>query len=331
MSSTRPAIVGPSRRRSLRPARCVLAAALAGLGFGVAGGAEALDWSKSKPVEVMLFYPGQGSWEWVMTAKDHGGATKFREGKNCKSCHEGEQTDMGRLIVGGEKLEPKPIKGKPGAVKMQVSTAHDGQRLYLRLQWRAAAPSGVRMNPDYAARVAVMITDGQVKEAARAGCWASCHDDASGMASAAPGTKIGKYLGNSRSRLGRSGGGENFKPAAAIAQLLAKGAFVEYWQAKLNPGRPAQAVSGWILDRRHQHPKPAITANATFQGGLWTVELSRPLKATGAGQKDLLPGTTYAVGFALHDDYSDHRYHHVSFEQTLILDQGAADFVVKRN
>lgn len=331
MMPTVSAIVGPSRHRSLRPARSVLAAALAVFGFAVAGGAEAIDWSKTKPAEVALFHPGQGSWEWVMTAKDHSGAPKFREGKNCKSCHEGEQAEIGQLIISGKKLEPKPIKGRSGASKMQVSTAHDGERLYLRLHWRAAAPSGTKINPDYAARVAVMIADGQVKEAGRAGCWSGCHDDAIGMASAAPGEKIGKYLGSSRSKLSRSGGGENFKPAAEIAQLLAKGAFIEYWQAQLNPGRPAQAVSGWILDHRHKHPKPAITAKATFQGGLWTVELSRPLKAAGAGQKDLLPGITYAVAFALHDDYSDRRYHHVSFEQTLVLDQGKADFVVKRN
>jgi hypothetical protein len=29
--------------------------------------------------------------------------------------------------------------------------------------------------------------------------------------------------------------------------------------------------------------------------------------------------------FAVHDDYANHRFHHVSFETTLVLDQGRAN------
>ena len=59
----------------------------------------AVDWSKAKEKEVVLFYPGQASWEWVMTQADHSGATKFRGGKNCRGCHDGEQADIGAAIA----------------------------------------------------------------------------------------------------------------------------------------------------------------------------------------------------------------------------------------
>lgn len=307
------------------------AGALAAL-IGLLGGAhaQAVDWSGIEPLKVEVFYPGQASWEWALTEKDHSGAPKFREGKDCRSCHDGEQKDIGQRIVSGEKLEPKPIAGKPGSTTIEVRTAHDGERLYFQLRWKPAPASGNKPDPETAARVTVMIGDGGVKEATRAGCWATCHDDAVGMASAPVDAKITKYVGVSRVKLARSGGGENYKPAAELDKLVQQGAFLEYWQAKLNPGQPAKAVSGYILDRRHEHEPAASSASANLDDGWWTVELSRALKAAGPTQKALAPGKTYTVGFALHDDYTDHRYHYVSFERTLVLDSGTADFVAKK-
>jgi hypothetical protein len=303
--------------------------ALAGMLLLGATNAAAVDWSSVEAREVVLFAPGQGSWEWALTEKDHSGAPKFREGKNCRSCHDGEQHDIGKRIASGEKLEPAPVAGKPGSTTLQVRTAHDGTRLYVQLSWKAAPPSGG--TGDVPARVTVMLADSAaVKEAGRAGCWASCHDDAVGMASAPQGSKITKYLGSSRVKLARTGGGENFKPDDALAQLLQQGLFLEYWQARLDPAKPAVPVSGWILDRRHEHEPPASAAEATFANGTWTVVLSRALAPTGTNQVALAPGRTYALGFAVHDDYAEHRHHHVSFEYTLALDGGSADFVAKK-
>lgn len=303
------------------------------LAIGVTAGlcsatAAAVDWSGVAAREVPLFYPGQASWEWALTEADHSGAPKFRAGKNCKACHEGEQADIGQRIASGEKLEPTPIAGKPGSSLLHVRSAHDAERLYIELRWKPAPASGTQQEPEAAAHITVMLDDGSVKEAPRAGCWGTCHDDANGMASAPEGKQLTKYLGASRQKLSRSGGGENFKSAAELEALLQQGVFMEYWQAKLNPGQPAKAVSGYILDRRHKHDPAAIQADASFANGEWTVSLSRPLRASGPGQKDIVPGKTYAVGFALHDDYSDHRYHFVSFEYSLTLDSGSTDFVV---
>jgi cytochrome c-type protein NapC len=309
----------PPRRLWPRALACVLAAALA-------PAAGAVDWSHAKERDVVLFHPGQASWEWVMTQADHSGATKFRGGKNCRGCHDGEQAEMGaEIAAGGHKLETAAT-GRVASTHLFVRTTHDAKRLYVQLRWKAAPPRHKADGED-AARVTLMLDDGGTKESARAGCWASCHDDAIGMPSAPAGSKITKYLGGSRTKLTRQGGGTNLRPAAELSAQLASGAYLEFWQARLNPGKPAVPVHGYILDSRAKQAAPAVEAQAEFANGEWKVTLSRPLAAGGPGQKALVPGKTYAVGFALHDDYAAHRFHQVSMEYTLQLDAGAADFV----
>lgn len=302
----------------------VLAAAI-----GWPATAAAPDWTPVPAREIVLLYPGQASWEWALTERDHSGAPKFREGKNCKGCHEGEQAEIGASIAKGGKLESKPIVGKPGSLTLNVQVARDAERLYFRLRWKSAKANGLKQDPEFAARATVMLGDAQVKEAARAGCWGSCHDDAKGMASAAPDGKISKYLAASRTKLSRQGGDENYKPAADIQALLQQGTFLEFWQARLNPGKPALAASGYILDKRNEHASSSTKAEASYANGEWTVVVSRALKAAGPGQKELSAGKTYAVGFAIHDDFTSHRFHYVSLEQSLVLDSGTADFVPK--
>lgn len=292
--------------------------------------AQAVDWSQVPERELVLFYPGQASWEWALTERDHSGGPKFREGRGCRGCHEGEERDIGAAIVGGGALEPAPIPGKAGSLALRVKTAHDGERLYFRLQWKAGQPLAKKLDPAVASRVTVMLDDGSVREAGRAGCWGSCHDDAMGMASAPAGGRIQKYLGASRVRLTRQGGGENLKPEAELEQLIGQGMFLEYWQAKLNPGQAAQAIGAHILERRSEHPDSPVRADASFADGEWTVLLSRPLKAMARGQKTLEPGKAYMVAFAVHDSHADHRYHYVSLEHSLSIDGGDGDFVAGR-
>lgn len=294
--------------------------------------AQAVDWSGVEGKQITLFYPGQASWEWALTKADHSGAKKFRQGKNCKECHSEEEADIGATIVSGEKLEPDPIKGKRGSINVTVKTAHDGERLYVRLEWPEGKPiDETKMDPDYQVKVTMMFDDGHVKEATRAGCWGTCHDDAVGMASAQSDSEISKYLTKSRTKVGRKGGGENYKSTSELDQLLADGIFMEFWQAKLNKGSEAIAVDGYILDKRHTNQTPLINTKADNQAGTWTVEFSRKLTPGDPLHKDIISGKVYSLGFAIHEAYTEHRYHHISLEHTLTLDQGEADFIaVKR-
>lgn len=294
-----------------------------------AGSALAVDWSSVAGKEVVLFHPGQASWEWVLTQSKHSGAKKFRSGKNCKECHSGEEADMGGLLVTGEKAEPKPIDGKRGSIPVDIKFAHDGERLYVRLAWTAASGgAGDRMDPDYATKVTLILDDGGVKTSARAGCWSACHDDAAGMASDPDdGTPIKKYMSRTRVKNTRTGGGRNLKPQGDIDALRDSGQYLEYWQARLNDGSPANAADGYILAERHENETATATAEAQLVDGKWVVVLSRALQADGPFHKDIVAGKQYAVGFAIHENHTTQRFHNVSFEHSLVLDQGEADFV----
>lgn len=292
--------------------------------------AQAVDWNAVKGVDIKLFAPGQASWEWVLTESDHSASKSVRKGANCKECHDGEEEKIGALMASGKKLEPNPIPGRPGSIKVNVKAAHDKENLYVRLEWQGSQQAGSqKMDPDFQSKVAFMLNDGTVKESRIAGCWATCHDDAVHMASAQQGKKISKYLFSSRTKVTRQGGGENFKPDAEIKALLGKNAFFEIWRAKLNNGQPAVAEDGYILDKRTKNKVPAIKAESQYAGGKWTVVLSRPLKQPGMGHFGFEDGKVYQFGVAVHDNYAEDRYHHVSFGYTLAIGKGKADVVAK--
>lgn len=308
-----------------------LAAAVAlGLFMTAPASAGDIDWDNVEGKEIVLFYPGQGSWEWALTQSDHSGAKKFRQGKNCAECHEGEEADMGNLIVSGKKLEPQPIERKRGFIPVNVKVAHDGENFYMRLEWTEQGMNGFpSMDPDFETKVTVMFDDGTVSEARRAGCWGTCHDDATGMASNA-GPELPKYLSKSRAKNTRQGGGKNYKSDSEIASLEAAGTFLEYWQARLNHDQAPVAVDGHILKSREENKSPAVSVSSHYTHGTWVVVFSRPMTVDGDYRKAIKEGVTYTFGIAIHEAHAAKRFHHVSFENTFVLDSGDADLVAPR-
>jgi len=299
------------------------------LGAFVAHPAAAVDWGSVPGKEVVLFYPGQSSFEWALTESDHSGGPDIREGDSCADCHQGEQAKIGNLIVSGQKLEPNPIQGKRGSIPATVKVAQEGDRLHVRMEWpdSAAPPPPPTMDEEFEVKATFMIDDGTVVSAKRTGCWAACHADMIDMPYDPSGADLTKYIARSRTQVTREGGGESYKPGSELNQMLANGMFLEIWQVRANKSGPASAAHGYILDKRHMSDSPAVNASASFSGGTWAVEMSRPLNVGQPGYKALAPGKTYTVGFAIHDAHADHRFHHVSLEYTLVLGQGSADFV----
>ena len=295
-----------------------------------------VDWAAVKGQEVVLFYPGQSSYEWALTTSAMSGADGYRQrGKNCDICHIGEEEGMGQHLVTGKTrvfktdekpgIEPTPIAGKPGSIPAIVKLARDGDDLVVRVEFQEGSQPDAKQDPAFATKVTVMFNSAKVPEAVRAGCWAACHDDASLMPSAGAAERT-KYLPNTRAKLTRQGGGDTLMPAADLARLKADGYLLEYWQARLNPGQPAQAARGTIFDKREQAAGDVAT-EATYADGKWTVTLSRKLHP-GAGQIDFAPGAPYQVSVAIHAGHTAKRFHYVSFERSLIFGAGKADFVV---
>ncbi len=305
--------------RVLGAAPRLLLAACAPLLLAAPGLARAagIDWSAVPGQQVVLFQPGQSSWEWNLTESDHSGGPKIRKGKRCFACHEGEEAKMGALIASGKKLEPDP-DGRPGSIPIELKAAHDSERMYFRISWPKPA------QPVDKTLVTVMIDDGSVKGTGVAGCWVACHDDARAMASAAPDSKLTKYLASTRTKITRSGGDENYKSADEIAKLRANKEFLELWQAVLESGS-AKPVDEVVLEKRVENESPAVQVTASVEGDQQVVVLSRPL-AGSAAHKAIAPGKTYTIGIALHQG-TEHRFHNVSFERTLVLDSGDADVV----
>lgn len=316
-----------SKLHRISKTNCASLAAVAWLAL-TAMPLKAVDWNRVEGKEIILFYPGQSSWEWALTLSDHSGASRFREGKNCKECHGGEEKSMGELIVSGKKLEPDPIEGLRGWIPVTVKTVHDEERLYVRLEWPGhAQPPGRKLDPNTEAKVTVMLEDGHTVEAPRGGCWGVCHDDMIGMPSAPEGKAITKYLAASRTKITRQGGGENYKSDRELAGLLKKGVFYEYWQVRLNKESQPEAIDGYILEKRHENETPMVNVEAAYRNGKWVALFSRKLKPADPHHKDIVSGKSYFIGFAIHDAYTTHRFHHVSLEHTLVLDRGEADFV----
>ena len=290
-----------------------------------AGAAPGPDWSKVEAKKIMLLYPAQTPWERLMTRERHSGSRRWPN-KTCVACHGNvDEHALGDSLANAEKFkEPTPIMGKPGAVDTMVKMAHDAQNIYVQVAFNPGMQPDAAMDKDFENKLTIMIDDGNVVNANTAGCWVACHMDAESMNMEVVGKT--KYLTET---LVEGGAGKK-KSEADIKQMMTDGKYFEYWQARFNTGGKSVAVDGTILDKRADNKSPAVKVNAARDGaGLWTVTFTR--KLTGVkGYKDIVPGKTYNLGFAIHAGHTAKRFHYVSFERTMVLDDGMADFVVKK-
>ncbi|MGE3475423.1 MAG: ethylbenzene dehydrogenase-related protein [Rhodospirillaceae bacterium] len=286
--------------------------------------AGAVDWAKVPEKNITLFYPAQISWDRLFTPGRHSGQRRWPE-KTCVGCHgDIDEGPLGDSLVDGEKdKEPAPIAGKPPFVKAKVKTAHENDTLFVRIEFDPGKQPNVNMDKDFETKVTMILDDGGVKDSKNAGCWITCHSDVESMRWSVTGTT--KYLTDTR--IPKSGG-DIIKPEEELAKMRAAGYFLEYWQARINPGKPAVAVDGTILEKRSTHETPAVKVSATVTKGVYTVIMSRKLDA-GPGYKKIVPDKKYTVGFAIHAGRASQRFHYVSFERSLMLDgiEGVADLL----
>ncbi|WP_417822220.1 NapC/NirT family cytochrome c [Terasakiella sp.] len=319
---------------------------------GAAGGS--VNWAGIEGLKVPLFYPGQASMEWIFRGKDHGGARAVAKiGDRCSECHGKEQPDMGKKIVGGEKAEPTPIPGKTGSIQAEVKAAHDAQNVYFQVSWKDtgednAAPfvDGGKMDKDNQVKLAMMISP--MKEeffGAQAGCWATCHNDSRYMPDAPEkpegeaasrldvSTGITKYLNETRTEFEYKGRGgkprgawDKLKSQEEIDALLKDGTFLDLMRFK--SGNGGQFENGYVLEQRVMGKGVDVTGQAELKDGVWTVTMQRPLISNEVGDVSFEPGKEYMVGFAIHDDHTNARFHHVSLEYKMQLDSPDAQIKV---
>ena len=176
---------------------------------------QTIDWSKVPPKTLTLFYPGQSTYDWLLSPEHKKGDKQVARGKACVSCHEGDEKDIGDITVKGGGIEPTPIEGKNGSIDLAVQAAHDAENVYFRFQWKTNLNREGRMHDYvrfdgkewkwyghdrnskevrsgeqpalYEDRFSIMLDDGKVPLFAEQGCWATCHNgmrDTGGQATA---------------------------------------------------------------------------------------------------------------------------------------------------
>lgn len=309
-----------------------------------------IDWSKVDARTVTLFYPGQASFEWIQDPRQHGGSRAFlKSGDRCSECHAKEVREMGDKIVNGVKLEPTPIPGKRGSVDVRVQATHDSEKVYFRFEWQNAAHTpapfvdGGRMDPANQVKVAVMVAGQDIARAEQGGCWVTCHHDARSMPDAPkpeafkdfPGASfidlkdgVTKYLAESRTGIeikgtdGKPRGGwDKLKSRDELASAAKSGRAMDLMRSRSGTA----PEHGYVFADRATQGGVPIEAVSTLDGDIWTVILARPLKSDRPGDVTFELGKVYTIGFALHDDYTAARFHHVSLEFRFGLDAADAE------
>ncbi len=344
--ATEPAAATPAAEAAPAEAESDAAAAPA------ATGGSDIDWSGVPAAEITLFYPGEASMEWILKGSDHSGKRSFMKGDRCLECHEDEEVDIGEKIMSGEKLEPDPITGKRGSIAVNIQAAHDSDYLYMRFQWPdaehvpVAFAEGGKMDPENPVKLAVMLAtdDEKVEYADRAGCWQTCHIDASSMPLAPDAGTLGgsplagslnfssgvtKYLTESRTEVeiegkdGKTRGGwDKLKDAGEIQAALDNGQFMDLLRYQSGTGK---SEDGYILAERVMSGGQGVEFSGSLNDGTWTVEMKRKLTSDKPGDISLATDQLYNIGFAIHDDYSNRRYHHVSLGFKLGFDNEDAE------
>lgn len=307
------------------------------------------NWSNVPSRKVPVFYPGQSGLEWILTKKDHSASNQILDKKRaCTKCHDTDAVEIGDKIAAGkpvgnlrQPLDGAVPKGKAGSIPVTVQAAHDGNKIYLRFEWDAPKSGGdKKMDPKNDTKLTVMFDDSKVEYADRGGCWATCHEDMRGMPDANDAAKshvkareLGwgdgatKYIKESRTDLvltgNARGGWDKLKSDAEIEAALKEGKFMDLMQFRSKE----KAADGYVLESRHMDGgKSLIKADGKKSGKHWTVIFERTLAAGGKGDHAIAAGKLYNIGFAIHDDNADGRFHHVSLGYTLGLDNEAADF-----
>lgn len=204
--------------RLMQVAMIALAAGCAGPAW--AADPQSIDWSKLPTKTITLFYPGQSTYDWLVS-DGHPGAKLVEQGQACQTCHEGSEKTRGEKIVKGGAIEPSPIAGKNGSIGVTAQAAHDAEFVYFRFQWKSNMKREGRMHDYvrfdgkewkwyghdrgdkavrsgeqpamYEDRFSIMLDDGKVPRFAQQGCWLTCHDGMRDTRNQAVGEPVKKH------------------------------------------------------------------------------------------------------------------------------------------
>lgn len=265
-----------------------------------------IDWGQVDAKTIKAFYPGVSSWAF-MKGKDHGtGANVVKKmGKSCADCHVGKDGAYDiksdkiisgelKMVASGDALEPEPLTGMPGFKDVSMQAAYDAENIYLRLQWPG---SGTSTSEEDADKVSIQISN-KIKSFKLYGCFVSCHDDQSDMPeNRGEEKKLYGYFAKD-------------KPEK-VDGYLSKGQFMDLWQVYF-VGNEVKAIDEYVLEDRHEDQND-LTVTGSFEGGNYTVIISRKLSTGDAKDIKLQDGKKFSMAISIHDNKNKGRKHYVTF------------------
>jgi len=271
------------------------------------GTVTALDWSKVPTRQIKVFYPGQAGLEWVMNKADHSSAADIVEKKRaCAKCHEGDANEVGTAIVTGKPvgvsktvMEPNPPAGKVGFIPVTFQTTHDDSKIYFRFEWVPPKNGDKKLDPKNEVKLTMMFDGGGTVDGSELnGCWGTCHVDLRTMKDAKDDKKT-KYIAGAD---------------------LASGKFMDLIQFRSGKGQ--SPVDGWVDSERHMEGgKSQLKAEGKKEGNKWVVIFERNMAGGGKGDHAIVADKVYNFGFAIHEDYTNARFHYVSLGYQFGLDK----------
>jgi hypothetical protein len=288
-----------------------------------------IDWGQVETKNIKVFYPGVASWEFLKES-DHGtgGPPVKTLKKACVDCHVGKDgtydINADKIIAGelkkvksGGPLEPEPVAGAKGFNEVAVQAAYDADNIYLRLQWAGsgasvADPSLVK--DDKADRISVQIAN-KIKTFELYGCFIACHDDQTGMP---------ENSGEEKKLYGYYTEG---KPQDKLDGYLAQGQFLDLWEVYFE-GPEVKTEDAYILESRHEDNND-LAATGSFEGGKYTVVITRKLSTGDAKDITLPDGKDFSIGISVHDNKNKGRKHYTSFPVSVGL-SASGDITAKK-
>ena len=296
---------------------------------GASGGMAAeVDWSKVPVKTIKVFYPGQASWDF-MISQDHGtGAAPVKTLKKaCAECHvsdTGEYDINADKIIGGELkrakskqvLEPEGLAGAKGFKDVALQIAYDADNLYLRSQWPGSGASvtdPALADDGKADRISFQIAD-KIKTFGMYGCYITCHDDEENMPENR-GTEVTLYGYYTRDKDG------SVKDQPTLDAYLAKGQFIDLLEAAF-VGSEVKTEDMYVLDKRNKDQND-VTAAGGFENGTYTVVITRKLATGDNNDITLADGARFDLTVAIHDNKNTGRKHYTSFPVSIGLSTSA--------
>lgn len=286
------------------------------------------DWSKTGQNEVMLFYPGVASWEFLNGDDHRLGAREIKKGKkDCRHCHMSKEGDLDlkaeEIASGAMKMkrshnpfEPEPLPGKKGTMKALVQAAYDADNLYVRVEW-ASKGSGWRTkgDPD---RVSVQMNRAE-PSFARYGCFITCHNDLNTMPESPSKRTVAAnpaYNGREDVRLYAFYAKSSWAASKTGSDRIKTG-LIDLKSMEFESGR-ATSRDGWIFDDRAWEEKDA-PGTGSWTNGRYSAVFKFRLKSSDKFDVNVSEGDTIPIAIALHDEGAAKRKHFVSFPLTIGL------------